>query len=74
MASAETGAPNLFEQLGVASVLLGFAVAAAAAVLAVRWLVGFLQRRGLAPFGWYRLALCALLALLAWAGVVSLEG
>lgn len=74
MHAAETGTPNLFEQLGVASVLLGFAVAAISAAIAVRWLVGFLQRRGLAPFGWYRLALTAVLAVLAFAGVVSLEG
>jgi len=74
LASAKTGTPNLFEQLGPAAVLLGLVVAAVAAAIAVRWLVRFLTRHGLAPFGWYRLALTALLALLAFAGVVSLEG
>jgi undecaprenyl-diphosphatase len=66
--------PNLFEQLGPAAVAIGFAVAAASAALAVRWLVGFLGRHGLAPFGWYRLALAVTLAALAWSGRVELGG
>ena len=74
LGSVQHGTPNLFQQLGVAPVLLGLAVATASAVVAVRWLVGFLQRHGLAPFGWYRVALTVALAALAWTGVVSLEG
>ena len=66
------GAPNLFEPLGVAPVAIGFAVAALSAALAVRWLVGFLQRHGLAPFGWYRIALAALLAALVTTGLIQL--
>ena len=70
--SAHSGAPNLFEVLGVGVTLIGFAVAALSAALAVRWLVGFLERHGLAPFGWYRIALSVLLGALLFSGAVAL--
>ena len=71
--SAQSGTPNLFEVLGVDVTLVGFAVAALSAALAVRWLVAFLQRHGLALFGWYRIALSAVLGALLLSGAVSLE-
>jgi len=69
--SADSGAPNLFEVLGVGTTLTGFAVAALSAAIAVRWLVGFLQHHGLAPFGWYRIALTVVLAALLFSGAIS---
>lgn len=68
--SSQSGGPNLFEQLGWMPVIVGFAVATLSAALAVRWLVSFLTRHGLAPFGWYRIGLCVLLGALVLAGVV----
>lgn len=71
--ASETGTPNLFDQLGWSSVLIGLAVATVSAALAVKWLVGFLKRRGLTPFAYYRLILCAVMLLMVWRGVVSIE-
>jgi undecaprenyl-diphosphatase len=72
LAAQEAGTPNLFEQLGPASVALGIAVAALSAAAAVRWLISFLQRHGLAPFGWYRIALALVLGVALWSGALTL--
>jgi undecaprenyl-diphosphatase len=64
--------PNMIEALGVGPIVVGMVVATVSAALAITWLVGFLNRHGLAPFGWYRLALCAVMAVLIWRGVVQI--
>lgn len=55
-----TDGPTMVQALDVGPVLFGCFVAFVAAVLAVRWLVSFLTRRGLSLFGWYRLGLAVL--------------
>jgi len=64
--------PDMIETLGLVPLIVGFVVATIAAALAVKWLVAFLNTHGLAAFGWYRLALCAVLGVLIFTGVVSL--
>jgi len=60
----------LLRQLGLGPVLLGIVVATVSAMFAVRWLVAILNRRGLEPFGWYRLVVSALFAALLLAGII----
>jgi undecaprenyl-diphosphatase len=62
--------PSMFELIGVVPIVLGVAVATVSAFIAIRWLVAFLGRHGLEPFGWYRIALAAALAGLWLAGLV----
>jgi undecaprenyl-diphosphatase len=50
--------------------LVGLVVAFVAAAVAIRWMVGYLQRHSLAIFGWYRLGAAALATALIWAGTI----
>lgn len=69
--SARAGTPNLFQEIGWAPTIAGMVVAAVSAAIAVRWLVGFLNRHGLSLFGYYRIALGLVLIALVWGGWVT---
>lgn len=71
--ASEMGTPNMFETLGWTPIVIGIVVATVSAALAVKWLVSFLNKHGLAPFGYYRLVLAALLGILILTGTVSLD-
>ena len=50
--------------------LLGCAVSAAVAWLAIAWLLRFVSRHSLAPFGWYRIVIGVLILLALQAGLL----
>lgn len=57
--------------LGAAPIVVGIAVATVSAALAIKWLVGYLAKHGLAVFGWYRIVLAIVLAGLWLGGIVQ---
>lgn len=66
---ARTDGREMLDALGFAPVVVGFVMAFIAAWISVRWMVGYLQRRGLALFGWWRITLAVLVAGLLLSGV-----
>lgn len=63
----------IFSVLGVVPIVIGFAVSAVVAAIVVKWFVGFLERRGLAFFGYYRILLTLIMAPLLLLGIISLN-
>lgn len=57
----------IMDNIGMTHLIIGIVVATISAALAVKWFVAFLTKRGLTPFGWYRIALAVVMLLLAWA-------
>jgi len=55
---------EMLANYGVVPLLVGFGAAWLSAVLAVKWMVGYLKSHGLEIFGWYRIA--AALVVAAW--------
>jgi undecaprenyl-diphosphatase len=61
----------IVDEFGVFNPLLGFVVAFVAAVIAIRWMVGYLQNHSLAIFGWYRLGIALVTIILLVTGVIA---
>lgn len=68
LARATPESPPFYEVLGVWPTAVGLVVATLSAAAAVKFLVAVLQRRGLAPFAWYRIVVGVIFMTLAYAG------
>lgn len=62
--------PNFIEVLGPLPIVVGIATATVSAALAIKWLVGFLSRHGVSTFGWYRIVLAGVMAVMIARGVL----
>ncbi|MCX7621494.1 MAG: undecaprenyl-diphosphate phosphatase [Acidimicrobiales bacterium] len=61
---------DIVASFGAVDPMIGFVAALVAALVAVKWMVGYLQSHSLAIFGWYRLAAALLTVGLLLAGIV----
>lgn len=56
---------TIIDQFGVGAPIVGFVAALLSAAAAAVWMVNYVQRRGITVFGWYRIAIAAIVAVLA---------
>jgi undecaprenyl-diphosphatase len=61
----------LIDQFGIVDPLIGLLFAFVSAVIAIKWMIGYLQRNSLAIFGWYRLVAASITGALILAGVIN---
>ncbi len=60
--------------MDITASIIGVVFAFITAAIAIKWLVAYLSKHGLALFGWYRLVLAAVVAIGIYGGYFSLEG
>ncbi|MBL0870084.1 MAG: undecaprenyl-diphosphate phosphatase [Phycisphaerales bacterium] len=64
---------NIFQSAYLILIAVGMGVSFISALVAVRWLVGFLNKHGLGIFGWYRIVLGLALIAAVYLGWISIE-
>ncbi len=64
---------EMVQELGMMPIIVGTGVAWLSAVVAVRWLVGYLQKHSLDIFGWYRIAASIVMFFLIFQGAQMID-
>ena len=65
------GLKLMWVHFGAVNLAAGVVAATVSAAVAVKWMVGYLQRHGMGVFGWYRIGIGALVSLLLATGVLQ---
>jgi undecaprenyl-diphosphatase len=65
------GGAAMLTEFGLGPIIIGMVASTISAAIAIKWFIAFLTRRGLAPFGWYRLCIATLFAALLLLGVLN---
>lgn len=63
--------PVMLEAFGPVNLAVGFVAATVSAVLAVKWMVAYINKHGMAVFGYYRVGLAIVVAALILRGVLG---
>lgn len=61
----------IFSVFGWQAPMIGFVVGFISAIISVKWMVGYINRYGLALFGWYRILLAFVVGYYAYTGYFS---
>ncbi len=62
--------PQIVSYFGWVNPLIGLAVAGVTAFIAVKWMISYLTKRSPAAFGWYRIGVGVIAAVLAFQGIL----
>jgi undecaprenyl-diphosphatase len=61
----------MWDQFGQVNMIVGVAAATVSAAIAVKWMVGYLQKHGMSLFGWYRIGIGVAVAGMIMAGMIE---
>ena len=61
----------LMHDVGISNLTIGLLVSWLFAVVSVKWMIGYLRKHSLSGFGWYRVALAVVVAILLLTGLVK---